>query len=194
LTRSYANAPRTCLVSGPGPSATVPSVARTLARWLFLPPPATHTPLHHLVRGLGQVGADPPRGRSSRCHRTRSAPVASGIPTQRPPSRTARNDSGEARSPAPSHGRSAHSSRFLSRFWSRVPISRHCTPTHGHDSPAAPHERLHPRAVTFHVRQRLGAPPPRSGKVAHWIRPSACRRRLKTDPVSPVENGPLPRP
>lgn len=39
-----ANPPRTSLASGYGPSVTIPSVATMLARWLFSPPPKTHTP------------------------------------------------------------------------------------------------------------------------------------------------------
>src|SRR3712207_1364033 len=38
------NPPMTALVSGYGPSVTVPSVATMLARWLSSPPPKIHTP------------------------------------------------------------------------------------------------------------------------------------------------------
>src|SRR5690242_2481043 len=43
-TSTTANPPMTSLVSGYGPSVTVPSVATTLALWLSSPPPKTHTP------------------------------------------------------------------------------------------------------------------------------------------------------
>src|SRR5688500_14457381 len=43
-TSTTANPPMTSLVSGYGPSVTVPSVSTTLALWLSSPPPKTHTP------------------------------------------------------------------------------------------------------------------------------------------------------
>src|SRR5512145_1088831 len=45
LTRSYANPPRTSVVALHGPSARVPSVDMTLARWRSRPPPTIHPPV-----------------------------------------------------------------------------------------------------------------------------------------------------
>jgi len=43
-TSTIANPPMTALVSGYGPSVTIPSVATMLALWLSTPPPKIHTP------------------------------------------------------------------------------------------------------------------------------------------------------
>ena len=43
-TSTTANPPMTSLVSGNGPSVTIPSVSTMLARWLSSPAPKTHTP------------------------------------------------------------------------------------------------------------------------------------------------------
>jgi hypothetical protein len=75
--------------------------------------------LHHLVRGLGQ-SEQILLGKGDCRHRTRSAAGRLRVSDPEAAISDGPNVSGHARSSPPSHRRSAHSSRFLSRMWSRV--------------------------------------------------------------------------
>ncbi len=63
-TSTIANPPMTALVSGYGPSVTVPSVATMLALWLSTPPPKIHTPASWAARTTAWA-ASPTAGSSS---------------------------------------------------------------------------------------------------------------------------------
>lgn len=149
MTLSYANAPETSLVSGHGPYGDR-LVGGHDARPLALPSAADNPhagvlwPLHHLVRGPGHVGADPPRGRSSRLQRTRSEAVAAGNPTQRPPL-------GRPETSPPTPG-------FPARLTAEVPIRAGFWHGSGH-GPAGHHRPVRREADPRPGRRPLPRPP-----------------------------------